>query len=211
VSVAAITDFRQASGSFDETFGVRVTAVGAFLPDTLSFEEWLSIGRRLIRAREASAWWIGDWLAYGEWRYGTKYRTVLDRLELSYDRARDYAYVAGNIAPKLRRPDLSFRHHRVVAKLPPGEQREWLARAALAHWTTREFIAALAGSAESAPGAEEPEDTTDAKPAELRLSIGRTQLEGWRRAAAARGLELREWAIVMLDDASTPAGGAGCL
>ena len=35
--------------------------------------------------REASAWWIGDWLAYGQWRYGEKYEGVVEELGVRLD------------------------------------------------------------------------------------------------------------------------------
>jgi hypothetical protein len=42
------------------------------LPAELSVEQWLDVGRVLGRVRGSVMWWIGDWWAYGEHRYGDR-------------------------------------------------------------------------------------------------------------------------------------------
>jgi hypothetical protein len=174
---------------------VCLTPVGAALSDGLSFEEWLSVGRRLLPSSNASAWWIGDWLAYGEWRYGHKYRIAVERLQLDYDRIRDYVYVASRVGKGVRRADLSWRHHRLVAKLDPAEQLDWLARAAEQKWSTRELAEALGRSRESAARA--------AALAQLRLSVDPTQLDVWQGAARTLGLDFGDWAVKALNEAAS--------
>jgi hypothetical protein len=43
------------------------------LSDSLTFDEWLAIGEKLAGLVDASAWWLGDWLFFGQWQYGKKY------------------------------------------------------------------------------------------------------------------------------------------
>src|SRR4051812_44344403 len=115
--------------STDLARAFTLTPVRARIKDGLDLDEWRRVGRGLLGVREASAWWIGDWLVYGEWRYRDKYRTVVDQLGMHYDRLRDYAYIAGNVGPGIRRADVPFTHHRLVAKLAPVDQRRWLEQA----------------------------------------------------------------------------------
>ena len=170
--------------------GYSLSPIGLSIADGLSFAEWASLGQRLLRFSDAAAWWIGDWLVYGEWRYGEKYRTIVDRLQLSYDRVRDYAYVAGNVSPGVRREDVSFTHHRLIAKLPPKEQERWLARAAERRWTKRELADALA--ARLGKPARQPA-------IELRLTIDPDRLERLSAAATQAGLDMKDWVRDTLD------------
>ena len=172
-----------------------LTPVTVRIKDGLDLDEWRRVGRELLGVREASAWWIGDWLVYGEWRYRDKYRTVVDELGMHYDRLRDYAYVAGNVGPGIRRSDVPFTHHRVVAKLAPVEQRRWLEQAAKHRWTKQELAAALTGRALPAG--------PPAAPGRVRLAIDPQQLELWRSAADAAGLPLDKWAIRTLNQAAS--------
>jgi hypothetical protein len=174
---------------------LALTPVGVALREGLGFEEWLAVGRQLLRIADASAWWIGDWLAYGEWRYGHKYRLAVERLQLNYHSIRDYVYVASRVGRGVRRADLSFTHHRQVAKLSPAEQQEWLERAAQAKWSTRELADAIErGAAETARRL--------AVSTQLRLKVERSRLDVWDAAARTAGLDLARWATTALDEAA---------
>ncbi len=191
-----------------------LTAVAATLREGLTFTEWLLVGRRLLGLVDASAWWIGDWLAYGGWRYGTKYRIAVEHLQLNYDRIRDYAYVSARVGHAVRRPDLSFRHHRLVAKFDPADQREWLRRAAEAKWTSRKMAAEIEGDR----GRHDARDATElgcqgtaaraAVPSQVRLTVEPGRLAIWQDAARTAGLEFSDWAASTLDQAARPSAGA---
>lgn len=56
---------------------------------------------------------------------------------------RDYAWVARKSS--IRIDDLSFAHHRLVAPLPPDDQREWLTLALQNEWTVAELRRELKG------------------------------------------------------------------
>lgn len=173
---------------------VRMTSTAAILAGDLTFGEWIGVGQRLQRLNEAAAWWLGDWLVYGEWCYGAKYRTAVAQLGLSYDRLRDYAYVAGNVPRAIRRADLGFYHHRLVAKLDPDLQREWLRRAAEAKWTKRQLEQAIAGSV--------PHPVGSAERRYVRLPIDGARLGEWERAAGVETGDLQRWMIETLDRAA---------
>ena len=103
------------------------TPTGIEFHDDLSFEEWDSLGQQLAPVGKSIGFIIGDWINYGEKRYGEKYDEALKRTELAYQTLRDYAYVAGRVQMSFRNDNLDFTHHRVVAKLKdPNDQKHWL-------------------------------------------------------------------------------------
>lgn len=142
--------------------GVDRTATALALPEGLDFDEWAGIGRSLFAAAEAVAWWVGDWLLYGEGCYGAQYRTAAEWTRLDPGTLADYQWVAGHVAPERRRTELSWRHHREVAALEPEAQIAWLNTAAEGGWSSRE----LATQVRADRSAETPDDepATPARP-----------------------------------------------
>jgi len=57
-------------------------------------------------------WWIGDWLAFGERKYGEMYEKALEVTEKDYGVLRNAVSVAGKIEMSRRRDNLSWGHHR---------------------------------------------------------------------------------------------------
>lgn len=101
------------------------------LPEKLSFDHWERIGRQLQLADLAVRWWIGDWLVYGEQRYGEKYSQALeDQTGRKTQTLMNYAYVAKAVEISRRRENVDFSTHAEVASLPPDEQERILAKAA---------------------------------------------------------------------------------
>lgn len=93
----------------------------------LTYQEWEAAGRTLQQIGRAWQWWVGDWLTYGEARYGEKYAQAVDVTGLGYQALADAAWVAAAVQPSLRNENLSWSHHRAVAGLDEDEQRDWLA------------------------------------------------------------------------------------
>ena len=165
------------------------------IPEGLELEQWEAMLVRVVALAESSSWWIGDVLAYGEWKYGEKYRTVLEQLELEYDRARDLAYVAGNVPASIRRADLSWSHHRLVAKLLPVDQERWLERAAAEGMSFRELQEALQNDAAGGSTREPLE--------QIRFTVAPDRLQRYESAAAAaQATSVAEWALSVLDKAA---------
>lgn len=178
--------------------GARATSTSLILDESLGPGAWRSILSRILKLSDSSAWWVGDALVHGEWRYGEKYRAVLDELELSYDRARSYAYVAGNVPAAVRRTDLSWSHHRAVAALVPKEQERWLAKAAADELSVKELVDAIAEAAG------EPA-TRVAVLEQLRFTIDPDRLQRYTTAAERVESTLQDWAIAVLDVAAAGA------
>ncbi|MES2995897.1 MAG: hypothetical protein V4733_03715 [Verrucomicrobiota bacterium] len=125
---------------------IQATPTGLVLARDLDFEEWSAIAKSFGRALQSAAWCIGDWLIYGERKWGKQLllegadfdpekpnrlpghvfdaaiaATGLDRQTLS-----QYASVCRAIPREDRREELSFSHHRVLAPLPPASRAGWL-------------------------------------------------------------------------------------
>ena len=125
---------------------ITLTRTGLQISDELSFEEWQSMASRFGAAMSSAAFVIGDWLVYGEDNFRGQHRlpgfqsepissrrvssdiynealrlTGLDRSTLI-----TYAYVARRVSASLRNEQLSWEHHKAVAKLDGEQQQRWL-------------------------------------------------------------------------------------
>jgi hypothetical protein len=59
----------------------------------------------------------------------------------------NYGWVARAVPTSLRSEVLSFQHHKIIAPLPPAQQRKWLDRAAKEVWSSNELKSAIARQA----------------------------------------------------------------
>ena len=94
----------------------------------LTQSDWEDIGRTLGQLKSSSQWWIGDWWAYGEHRYGAR-KAIIDSDNwqgVSYGTCRDYAMVAKAFELSERYDNLSFTHHDKVITLPKDWRKKLL-------------------------------------------------------------------------------------
>jgi hypothetical protein len=103
----------------------------------LTVADWVRLGQRLGALGRASGWWIGDWLRYGNARYGERYRAAARITGYDVQSLMNMAYVAGRFGVARRRENLSFSHHAEVASLPVEDQERWLDRASAAALSVR--------------------------------------------------------------------------
>jgi hypothetical protein len=47
------------------------------LPDRLPQAEWVRIGQHICLIADASSWWLGDWLVYGQDKFPDRYRRAM--------------------------------------------------------------------------------------------------------------------------------------
>jgi hypothetical protein len=194
-----------ARSSFTFGRGTRASATALTLAKGLTYDDWRRVVAQVLGMGTAASWWIGDALSHGEWHYGTKYREVLAEIEIEYDRIRDYVYVSGNVPPAVRRADLTWKHHRVVAKLVPNEQEQWLEQAAEESWTYRrlgEEIAAAAAKALDQDGGETAARAAVVELEQLRFTVPTERVAHWRTAAERVDSTLEDWAAAVLDVAA---------
>jgi hypothetical protein len=92
----------------------------------MELESWIEHGRRLGIIGRGVAWWIGDWLQYGNARFGEKYSRAAQITGYDRQSLMNMAYVASRFPPERRCAEVSWTHHAEVAALPPAQQDEWL-------------------------------------------------------------------------------------
>ena len=81
----------------------------------LTFDQWSEIGVFLLDLRDASQWALGDWLNFGEAKWGEKYAQALNEKRASYQTLRNVSSVCRAYAPSERVADVSFSHHALVS------------------------------------------------------------------------------------------------
>jgi hypothetical protein len=109
----------------------EITPAGLTVKGKPSFAQCEHLWEALKTLEKALAFSIGDALRYFEDRWGERASQIVDASGLSFETCRAYRWMAEKVAPADRRMDvLTPTHHMAVAKLPPREQREWLAKAA---------------------------------------------------------------------------------
>ena len=102
---------------------VIANSVSLTFPAQLTEKDWQEVGQALGRAGGTLQWWIGDWWAYSEHRYGDRKATVEGDAWSgpSFQACMDCAAVARAFETSRRREVLTFTHHREVTSLPPAE------------------------------------------------------------------------------------------
>jgi hypothetical protein len=154
----------------------RTTETGLDLRDNLTFAEWAAIGHTLGRAVRASAWWIGDWINYGEDRgfiSGEKYDAAQEISRLKRKTLVVYAFIARTFPKIDRNQSLTPSHHRVVASLEPDERKAILDQAAEERWGVDKLRTQLARASgnggASVPEIATPRQRQNAEAAKLRV------------------------------------------
>jgi hypothetical protein len=175
----------------------RSTSTALRFDPLLAFETWEQLGARIARYATGTSWWLGDWLAFGQEKYGRRYKSAIAATGLDYQTLRNYAVVARRFPFHRRRADLTFQHHAELCALSDEAQELWLDRATHHGWSKAELRRRLRGAA-SPPRAREAGTG-------LRLSIDEASVRRWQRAAARSGEELEAWVICALDAAALVA------
>lgn len=115
------------------------TPVQLTLLDTTSYDEWRAVGRQLARVVNGAMWWLGDWWAFGEHRYGERAAAAAEDIGWSFQTCANAASVARAFETSRRREVLSWSHHAEVAALDPVDADDLLAKATKNDWSTRQL------------------------------------------------------------------------
>jgi hypothetical protein len=159
----------------------------------------LCIGTELFVISDASAWWLGDWLVYGQERFPDRYIRVVRETNLSYKTLRNYAWVARKFPVSRRRDTLALQHHAEVAALPEDEQEFWLDRAERAGWSVAELRRQLKAARSSAA---QVADADSAERERVEIKVDPERKRRWQVAANATSGDLAEWACAVIDRAA---------
>ncbi|MEO3891337.1 LmbU family transcriptional regulator [Nonomuraea sp. B5E05] len=174
---------------------IRAGRIGLSLPAGLPFDAWERIGDQLRVIGDSSAWWLGDWLVYGEESFPDRYRLAISQTNLAYKTLRNYAWVARNVPMSRRRDTLSLQHHAQVAALSGDEQERWLARAEEEGWPQSRLRKEIQASRVRTP---------DPQPIKVAVTvhISFEREQRWKAAAEVASVPLPEWIAHTLDQAA---------
>jgi predicted transcriptional regulator len=164
------------------------------LPDGMAMVDWERWGQHIFVISDASAWWLGDWLIYGQENYPQRYKRAIEKTSLDYQTLRNYAWVARKFVPARRREKLSFQHHAEVCGLPEEEQERWLAEAEAGRWSRNELRRRIRLKARGVDPARET--------IYVQVAINPERKRQWQEAAESSGMSFPEWASKALDMAA---------
>lgn len=108
---------------------LTITAVAWIVKHDLDLAEWSRQGQRLGVMNRCSPWWLGDWIRYGNTKFGEKYSRAAKITGYDAQTLMNMVYVASHFEISRRRENLSWSHHEAVAALPRDQQDYWLDRA----------------------------------------------------------------------------------
>jgi CYTH domain-containing protein len=118
---------------------VKLTGVAWAAQRELDVAEWTVQGRKLGTIGRQSPWWVGDWVRYGNAKFGERYVRASRITGYDIQTLKNMAYVASRFDPSRRRDELSWSHHAEVAALPPEEQDRWLSRVQADHLSVKDL------------------------------------------------------------------------
>jgi hypothetical protein len=95
----------------------------------IDLAEWSAVGRRLGEIGRCSQWWLGDWINYGNVKFGERYSRAARLTGYDVQSLMNMVYVASRFEIYRRRENLSWSHHATVAALDVEGQEQWLTRA----------------------------------------------------------------------------------
>ena len=108
---------------------VEVTPVGLEFSNGITYDEWEGLGKQLRLIDGAVQWWIGDWLRFGEGKYGEMYTQALEETDYKERTLSNAKFVADRFEITRRRVNCSWHHHADVAKFDDDEQDKLLDKA----------------------------------------------------------------------------------
>lgn len=153
-----------------------LTATSWTPPPDLTYERWEDNIALLGRLNNATLFWIGDGIEFGECAYGEKYAQALEKTGKSYGRLKNITYTCRSVEKSRRRDNLSFSHHTVVAPLEPNEQDYWLDEAIENDWNDKEMDEAIHES-QGLPAPASYTDSLEQSNGNLRQTVKRLETE----------------------------------
>jgi hypothetical protein len=101
----------------------------------LDAHEWAATGRRIGAVGRCIQWLLGDWIAYGNAKFGERYARASKITGYDPQTLMNMVYVASRFPISRRRENLSWSHHETLASLDSEEQDRWLDEASKHRWS----------------------------------------------------------------------------
>lgn len=108
---------------------------GLTLAENLSYAEWEQVGFQIAKIGRSMQWWIGDWINYGNKKYGETYKAAIEATGFCYQTVQKFSLVSQVFEMQRRRCILTFNHHVEVRGLEKAQQDELLDRAEHEGWS----------------------------------------------------------------------------
>jgi hypothetical protein len=126
----------------------------------MELHEWMLEGRYIGGMLKGSPWWIGDWLLYGATKWGERYVEAAKVTGYDAKSLRNMRYVSSRFDLSLRKDNLTYSHHALLAGYDPDQQAYWLDRASADRFSVDDLRLELRSShRDSKPAAVEEEHT----------------------------------------------------
>jgi hypothetical protein len=134
----------------------------------LGLAEWSAVGRRFGEIGRCSQWWLGDWILYGNARFGERYSRAVKLTGYDAQSLMNMVHVASRFDVYRRRENLSWSHHASLASLDLDRQEHWLSRAEAERLSVADLRVELRGERRAREAAERdassPEGEDDPSP-----------------------------------------------
>lgn len=108
--------------------GVKLTDLALDFTTSITYEEWESVGKHLFSVGNSWQWWVGDWLNYGEAKFGETYKQAIDITGKSESSLQSVKSVSAEFEAGRRRK-LSWTHHLEASYLGKENQEKLLEKA----------------------------------------------------------------------------------
>lgn len=100
---------------------------GLNIPKDMPIDDLLHIFKASKQVKRTSQFWIGDCLVFAEKNYGEKYSQFIEATDYKYGSLRNLKSLCSKIELSSRNDNLSFAHHKTVAKFKSSViQIKWL-------------------------------------------------------------------------------------
>ena len=148
------------SKSPPSSVAAELSRVGWSPPGDLGLAEWSALGRRFGEIGRCSQWWLGDWISYGNAKFGERYSRAVKLTGYDVQSLMNMVYVASRFEIYRRRENLSWSHHATLAPLDVDSQEHWLTRALADRLSVADLRVELRGrqqATKEAPAVQAPE------------------------------------------------------
>lgn len=116
------------------------------LPDGVTEYECEAIASMFGNVKDFTSFALGDLLVYTKNHHGEDFCvTVMEATGMAHQTLENLMSVCRQISPSVRRNELRFHVHAVVAPLPPNDQRHFLKLAVDNQWTRQQLRDAIYG------------------------------------------------------------------